>query len=171
MSFYWQLATMVGAGIVAALSLYAWKLLMELKQHRKAQRQQQKQAALAKHNALQQHDKKILESVVIIVRAMKEEQCDFSEGCWRLCVLLDSLKLSSSLSLQFPAIFALYEKIKHHDILDARKSLEKQQRMKQDLDRMKAESSHYEEIKSDLILLHSFANEHISLLGINNKVS
>jgi sortase (surface protein transpeptidase) len=171
MSFYWQLAIMFAAAIVAGLSLYAWKLLMQLKQQRKTQLAQKKQQQLQQHLALQKLDKKTLESVVVIVRAMKEEQCDFSEGCWRLCVLLDSLKLSSSLAQQFPAIFSLYNKIKHLDILESRKTLEKQQRMKQDLERMKAEAALFDDIKKDLEPLHNFANEHISLLGINNKTS
>ena len=49
-------------------------------------------AEIAQQQAHKSHDVKALKSVIIITRAMQEEQCDFSEGCWRLSVLLDSLK-------------------------------------------------------------------------------
>ena len=115
--------------------------------------------------ALQQHDKKIIASVIIIVRAMKEEQCDIAEGCWRLSVLLDSLKLSQDLNVQFPSVFKFYEAIKHMPILAARKKLDKQSRMKLDLERMKLEAEMAEDIRQDIELLHQYANERNSMLS------
>ena len=74
-----------------------------------------------------EHDSKIYDSVIIIVRAMKEAQCEFGEGAWRLSVLLDSLKLEQNQSSKFPAIVELYDSIKHHAILEERKQLPKKQ--------------------------------------------
>lgn len=157
----WVYLTLLGIVIIGVLAAVATKLLRQLKQQNLAQAQ----AQAAQQQAHQQHDKKIISSVIIIVRAMKEEQCDLAEGCWRLSVLLDSLKLSQDLQLQFPAVFQLYEAIKHMPILAARKELDKKARMKLDYDRMMLEASLAEDIRRDLELLHRYANERASMLS------
>ncbi|AZQ85924.1 DUF2489 domain-containing protein [Colwellia sp. Arc7-635] len=157
----WVYLALLGIVIIGVLAVIATKLLRQLKQQ--TLEQAQKQAA--QQQALQQHDKKIIASVIIIVRAMKEEQCDIAEGCWRLSVLLDSLKLSEDLNVQFPAVFKLYEAIKHMPILSARKKLDKQSRMKLDLERMKIEAELAEDIRRDISLLHQYANERNSMLS------
>ena len=144
--------------IIAGLAFYAGKLLFQLKK----QKRDQEAAEQKKQLALQQHDAKILSSVTIIVKAMQEQQCDLSEGCWRLSVLLDSLKTTSGLSQQFPAIFALYNKVKDMAILDARKKLEKKQRMREDYQRMMFEAEYQESITQDLNLLAEFTQTHLT---------
>lgn len=160
MTDFWLYLSIAGALIIAGLAFYAGMLLKQVKR----QQQQQQEAEVAHQQRLKQHDKKVLDSVIIIVRAMKEEQCDLSEGCWRLSVLLDSLKTSSELSQQFPSIFELYNEIKHMPILEERKKLEKKARMKLDLERMKQESRLAPAIHSDLEQLHQYANERVSVL-------
>jgi len=161
MSEYWFIALVLAVIIIACLAFYAGKLLKQLS----AQKQAQQQAELAHRQALAKHDQNVLASVKIIVRAMQEEQCDFSEGCWRLSVLLDSLKLSSELAQQFPAIFKLYNEIKHLSILDNRKQLEKKQRMKEDYQRMTLEAKLHSEIVSDLDLLQQYVTERMTILN------
>lgn len=161
MNEYWLIALVFAVVIIAALAFYAGKLLKQLS----AQKQAQQQAELAQQKALAKHDSKVLASVKIIVRAMQEEQCDFSEGCWRLSVLLGSLKLSSELAQQFPAIFKLYNEIKHLSILDSRKQLEKKQRMAQDYQRMTIEAQLHSEIVSDLDLLQQYTTERMTILN------
>tara|TARA_B100000767_G_C19741499_1_gene526391 strand:+ start:875 stop:1369 length:495 start_codon:yes stop_codon:yes gene_type:complete len=148
--FYLIIAAVV---IVGGLAFYAGTLLMKLKQQTSDQKIA-KQKQLKAHDL---HDKKILSSVIIIVRAMKEKQCDISEGCWRLSVLLDSLKTVNNLNLKFPAIFNLYSAIKHMPILAERKNLDKKQRMKLDFERMKVEAELSPAIFDNLDLLHTFA--------------
>lgn len=160
MSEYWLIALVLAVIIIASLAFYAGKLLKQLS----AQKQAQQQAELAHQQALAKHDQNVLASVKIIVRAMQEEQCDFSEGCWRLSVLLDSLKLSSELAQQFPAIFKLYNEIKHLSILDNRKKLEKKQRMKEDYQRMTLEAQLHSKIVSDLDLLQQYTTERMTIL-------
>ena len=160
LSTSWSYVIIAAIIIIALLTWYAVKLLKEVK----IQAKKQQQLELQKQQALKVHDKKIIDSIVIIVRAMKEEQCDFAEGCWRLCVLLDSLKLSEKLSTHFPAIFKLYDAIKHMPILEQRKKLEKQERMKLDFERMKIEAELTNDIKKDLEQLHQYALERISML-------
>jgi hypothetical protein len=148
--FYLIVAAVI---IVGGLAFYAGTLLMKLKQQ-KTDQQLAKQKQREAHHL---HDKKVLSSVIIIVRAMKEKQCDISEGCWRLSVLLDSLKTVDNLNLEFPAIFDLYSAIKHMPILAERKKLDKKQRMKLDFERMKAEADLSPAIFDNLDLLHTFA--------------
>lgn len=162
MSNSWLIAILIALVIIVALAFYAGTLLKRLKNQTNKQLQQE----TLKHHALQKHDHKIFSSVIIIVRAMKAQQCDICEGSWRLCVLLDSLKLSDTLKQNFPAIFALYGKIKHLAILDARKKLNKQERMKQDLTRIKAETEYEEAIKTDLETLFQYSNERLSMLSL-----
>ncbi|TWX51039.1 DUF2489 domain-containing protein [Colwellia hornerae] len=157
----WIYAIVGAVIIIAALTFYAVKLLNQLK----AQTVKIRQAEQDKKIALAKHDSKILSSVVIIAHAMKEEQCDIAEGCWRLSVLLDSLKLSTGLSAEFPAVFELYNKIKHMPILEARKKLAKNERMKLDFERMKAEGDLSAQIKIDVTSLHQYAQERISALA------
>lgn len=157
----WTFAVIGAVILIIALAFYAGKLLIQLKQ----QTAKIKQTEHDKKLALAKHDSKILSSVVIIAHAMKEDQCDIAEGCWRLSVLLDSLKLSEGMSKEFPAIFELYDAIKHMPILEERKKLDKQERMKLDLERMKAESHLATKIKADVGLLHQYAQERLSVLA------
>ncbi|REL37091.1 DUF2489 domain-containing protein [Thalassotalea euphylliae] len=149
----WLVLAVVGALIIFALAIYAGKLLMQLKQQNVAQAkaEQERQAQL------QKHDRKVLDSLLIIVKAMQEQQCEYSEGAWRLTVLMDSLKLTPTMSAEFPAIVELYESIKHHSILAERKKLPKQQRMKQDVERMQAEAKLTEQISLELDTLYETA--------------
>lgn len=155
-----------GIFIIGGLAFYASKLLKQLSSQSKAQKQQQHDDAERteqNQKKMQVHDKKVLNSIVIIVRAMKEEQCDFSEGCWRLAVLLGSLKAQTIDETKYPAIFDLYHQIKALDILDSRKELDKRQRMQQDLIRLKAESALSEKIKIDLEALHTSIEQLLTL--------
>lgn len=161
MTEYWPYFVALGAVIIAALAFYAGKLLMQLKQQTIAQ-QEAEEAKKAAHKV---HDKKVLDSVVIIVRAMKEEQCDVSEGCWRLSVLLDSMKTSSELDREFPAIFEMYNAIKHMPILEERKKLAKRDRMKLDLERTKVEARLSADIFLNLDALHQYAIERLSVIS------
>ncbi|MFD2165576.1 DUF2489 domain-containing protein [Thalassotalea euphylliae] len=149
----WIMLIALGALVIFGLAVYAGKLLMQLKQQRLRQEQAEKEHA----KNLAKHDAKVYDSVIIIVRAMKEKQCELGEGSWRLSVLLESLKLPSEAKSEFPAIFDLYDAIKHHAILDARKQLPKQQRMKQDVERMSAEAKFTEQISAELDRLYDHA--------------
>ncbi len=160
MNNFWIVAIAAAIAIIAALAFYAGRLLRQLTQ----QKQQQEQVAIEHELALQHHDKKVLDSVLIITRAMQDKQCDFSEGCWRLSVLLDSLKLTSHLDQKFPAIFELYNEIKHLSILDSRKKLPKKQRMKEDYQRMATEARLYDSILVDIDCLRQYTTERINSL-------
>jgi len=160
LSDYW-LYLVIAFIVIVPLAIYAGMMLSQLKK----QTAEQVITEQEKQNALKKHDTKIFNSVVIIVRAMKEEQCDISEGCWRLAVLLDSLKLSSGFNDLFPSIYQLYNAIKHMPILEKRKELEKKDRMKLDFERIKLEAELAPKIQTDVEQLHQYARERLSVIA------
>jgi hypothetical protein len=161
MNEYWFVVIALSVLIIIALSFYAGKLLKQLSQ----QKLLQQQALVKQQQALNKHDKKVLDSVMLITRAMQQKQCEFDEGCWRLSVLLSSLKTMPDFIEQFPSIFALYESIKDFAILDARKALSKKQRMREDYQRLQALNKMHDGILSDLTALHQLTTEALARLS------
>ena len=161
MTDFWLYALLVGLAIVFSLACYAVKLLKQLAE----QKVTQKKAKDAQQAALTQHDKKIFDSVLLITRAMQQEQCEFDEGCWRLAVLLSSLKTQSSMSVKFPNIYGLYNDIKGLAILDARKALTKKERMREDYQRMTALDKRHDNIVIELDALHQYTTEQLKLVN------
>jgi hypothetical protein len=89
---------------------------------------------------------------------MIQKQCELSEGCWRLSMLMNSLTDHIiELNDKFPAIFKLYSDISHMPILEARKALTKQQKLAFDLERMGVEQALEADVYVDLELLLPFA--------------
>ncbi|HCM47111.1 MAG TPA: DUF2489 domain-containing protein [Colwellia sp.] len=165
MSNFWLYALLLGGIIVLTLGFYAGKLLKQLAQ----QKDQQEKNQIAQQQALNKHDKKIFDSVLLITRAMQQEQCEFDEGCWRLSVLLSSLKTLTVLPVQFTGIFGLYDAIKDLAILDGRKTLTKKERMREDYQRMTALNKMHDEIITDLGELYHFTTEQLSNLKSSTK--
>jgi len=161
MSDFWLYALLLAVAIVLALAFYAGKLLKQLAQ----QKEQQAEAVLAQQQALNKHDAKVFDSVLLITRAMQQEQCEFDEGCWRLSVLLSSLKTITDLPEKFPGIYGLYDAIKELAILDARKLLTKKERMREDYQRMTALESMHNDVVSDLGQLYDFTTEQLTRLA------
>lgn len=161
MSDFWLYVLLLAIAVILALGFYASKLLKQLAQQKK----QQQQAKLAKQQALYNHDKKVFDSVLLITRAMQQEQCEFDEGCWRLSVLLLSLKTVTSLPVKFPAVFNLYDEIKDLAILDARKTLTKKERMREDYQRMTALNKMHDPVVAELDALYLFTTEQITHLS------
>lgn len=160
MSDFWLYALIIGICIIIVLAVYAGRLLQQVAK----QNEQETEVKAAQQAALNSHDKKVLDSVLLITRAMKEEQCEYDEGSWRLSVLLSSLKTLSDMEAKFPAIFGLYGEIKTFSILDARKSLNKKERMREDYQRLTALNKYQDDITSDLDTLYQFTTEQLKLL-------
>lgn len=160
MSDFWIFALVIAVVIVISLAFYAGKLLKQLAQ----QKELQQQALIEQQQALNKHDTKVFDSVLLITRAMQQEQCEFDEGCWRLSVLLSSLKTEGELPTKFPAIFGLYDEIKELAILDARKALSKKQRMREDYQRMTALNKMHDKVVEELSTLHQYTTEQLTRL-------
>ncbi|MCG9697993.1 DUF2489 domain-containing protein [Shewanella sp. Isolate11] len=127
----------LGAIIIVALAAYATHLLLKLKQQTK-----QQQAKIAAQQAAQLvHENELLGNIHYIAAAMLEERCELSEGVMRIGKLFDILGKTAEVSAHYPALFKHFDVIKTHPIMEQRKALEKQQRMKLDLARMKSEAA------------------------------
>ncbi len=126
-----------GAIIILGLAAYASHLLIKLREQTK-----QQQAILAAQQiAQQERENELLGNIYYIAAAMVEERCELSEGVMRIGKLFELLGKAEEVSPNYPAVFEHFSVIKTHPIMEQRKALEKQQRMKLDLARMKSESS------------------------------
>lgn len=137
----------IGGIIIAGLAFYAGRLLFLLSKQNKKQQAARKERI---HN--------ITQSIETISLAMKQQQCDLSEGAIRVCHLLEALPIQPlpDFSDKFPQIFSLFEAIKHFATLDARQALNKQERRKQDLEREEIESSYENSVLKELPHIMSF---------------
>lgn len=124
---------------LAGYSVYLWLKL-------KAQKAVEKQLIEQAKQAQKERFERILESCDVIVRAMQDGQCEPSEGVLRLKPLLDVLGKKLS---QYPAMWALYEVVENMPILDERKNLKHNERMKLDLEREAKEAELEEQIKQE----------------------
>lgn len=147
MNLYWVIAFVVACLIIAVLAFYAGKLLWQLKQQTELAKK--KEAALAESKAKSLKENK--ESIVFIAKAMLEKQCEMSEGCLRIWVLLQYVPLPDvNYETRFPGIFSMYEAIKEMPTHDARKKLKKNEMMKMDLSRYEAENKFESQVVEDI---------------------
>lgn len=127
----------LGVIIIVAMAGYAVHLLLALRK----QKQVLTQARTARAERLK-------DSIVIIAKAMQNGDCNYSEGVIRLKMLLDPLgqkKLN-----QYQAMFELYEVVQDMPTHEARRVLQKNERMRLDLARESAEAKLEEAIKTEL---------------------
>ena len=125
--------------LLIGLSLYAIYLLKQL-------RIQKELITKAKH------ERTILlkESIDVIARAMQSGDCNTSEGVIRLTMLLRPFGKNLS---TYPAMANLYEVVRDMPTHDARKLLDKRERMRLDLDRESVEVQFKQGIKKELYIL------------------
>jgi hypothetical protein len=126
----WILAG-VGALIIIGLSIYAGRLLFLLQ--------------MQKNRHQQARDKRIesmTTSIQTIAFAMHQQQCDLSEGVIRICRLLEAMPLDPLPDYQnhYPAVHALFDKVKNYPTHEQRNALSKKERRAQDKEREQFES-------------------------------
>jgi len=147
-STLWIIAFIIGALIVAGLAFYAGTLLKQVKQ--------QNEKVAANNAKLEQQRKqkniKLADSINLIAKAMKEKQCEYSEGCLRVWVLMSQYMFDSdeNIEQQYPAIMKMYDVVKEMPTHDARKKYSKKEIFKMDSARFKAEKDLEDEIQQDL---------------------
>lgn len=129
----------LAALILISLAGYALHLMMKLK----LQKRREKELIEEAKQAQKERYLRILDSIDVIARAMMSEQCDLSEGVLRLKPLLDVLGRKLS---RYTAMWALYQVVENMPILDERKNLKRNERMKLDLEREAKEA----ELESDI---------------------
>lgn len=131
-------ATTVALIVIAGLAFYAGKLLFKLKE----QTQRQQKARNARIET-------ITESIQTIAFAMKQQQCNLSEGAIRLVNLLQALPLDTPVDVPvaYPSLFALYEEVKDLPTHKVRAALPKEVRMQQD----KVREEHEARLESSIL--------------------
>ena len=127
----------IGALVILGLAAYAASLLIKLKQ----QTQQLKIQQAAQQAATLAREAELLSNIHYIAAAMLEERCELSEGVMRIGKLFELLGQTEQVLPRYPSLFKHFDVIKAHPIMEQRKTLEKQQRMKLDLLRMKSEAA------------------------------
>lgn len=137
--------------IVAVLSVYAGMLLTRLQVQQKATRAAERKRLNYLH-----------ESIETIAKAMKHEQCALSEGCIRIAVLLDNLPdaATANYAQQWPALHAMYERIKHMPTHEARKEYPKKDIRQMDMEREGYEREMKADIQRDVQTLLGWIQKH-----------
>lgn len=129
------LLALIGGAIVLGLASYAGYLLLQLKKQKELQ-EQHKKLAIDKRNA------NIFDNVNTLCLAGIQGQCDLSEISIRLYNIMDYVQGDDRVDfdLTYPATSELYHIVKDMARGEDRQQLAKQDRMKQNLARQKAES-------------------------------
>ncbi|PSV59631.1 DUF2489 domain-containing protein [Photobacterium profundum] len=142
----------LGGSIIVALAIYAGYLLFKVYQQHQHHKAFLKRAALQQAEQIKTRNTNIMDSVFIIADAGKQEQCDMSEVTIRLYKLMEVLQAEQHIDFasKFPAMFELYHVVKDMPRGDARNMIQKKERMKLDLERMKAEARLQDTIKLEL---------------------
>lgn len=139
--------------IIAALGAYAGRLLYLLKQ----------QNAQRRH-AIAQRVARICESVEVICKAMEQQQCELSEGAIRVCNLLNALPVADlpDFNQQFPAMYSLFEQVRHFAVLQEREALSKKEKYQQDKSRGQIESEYESRVLAELTSIKQYCQRVLS---------
>ena len=125
------------AAVLLVLAMAAYAAFLWHKVYRQNQHIRQAQA---------ERRAKLAESIDIIAAAMQQGQCNVSEGVLRLKPLAEAAGLDFSV---YTAMNKLYETVAEMPILEARKQLKRNERMKLDLVRESAEAKHQTNILAE----------------------
>jgi len=140
--------------IIAALAFYAGKLFAKLRR----QNVDLEQAALAQQSAIKQHNKKLVDSIRLIAKAISEQQCELSEGAIRICRLLEKIYVAQdeNFPIQYPALHELDTFLADYPTHAAYKALKRQERMRFDVKRAQYEDRLRETIEQESLTLKTF---------------
>lgn len=149
-----------GGIIILGLASYAGYLLLQLKKQKELQ-EQHKQLAIEKRNA------NIFESVHVLCLAGIQGQCDLSEISIRLYNIMDYVQGDDRVDFdkEYPATAELFHIVKDMARGEDRQQLVKKERMKQTLERQKAESRLQDAIIEELAQLQK------KVQPLNNQIN
>jgi hypothetical protein len=135
------LIIIAAALIVAGLAFYAGTLLWQL--------QQQSQAAARQLADKQQY---LRDSIILICKAMRDEQCELSEGALRVWVLLDHLVPDHKPDpvTSYPGLHQMYQVVKDMPTHKARQAQAREVTARQDTVRLNAEQELKDFILADV---------------------
>ena len=154
------LLAIAGGIIILGLASYAGYLLLQLKKQKDLQLQHQT-LAIEKRNA------NIFDSVNTLCMAGIQGQCDLSEISIRVYCIMDYVQGEQRIDFDsvYPAISELYHIVKDMPRGEERQQLPKQERMKQNLARQKAEGRLTDAIVEELKALQT------RIAPLNNQIT
>ena len=132
--------------IIFVLSIIAAYYLLKLRQVNNVQASQ----AEKNQQAWQEYQDELISDLTFIARAMVQTQCDITEGCLRLKVLMDRLDENLQHQTQFKHIQAHYQQTYQMATHKAYKALSKKQQFKLDQERLKLEQLNGEAILAEV---------------------
>ncbi|MBD1566590.1 DUF2489 domain-containing protein [Vibrio sp. SA48] len=154
------LLAIAGGIIILSLASYAGYLLLQLKKQKDLQLQHQT-LAIEKRNA------NIFDSVNTLCMAGIQGQCDLSEISIRVYCIMDYVQGEPRIDFDsvYPAISELYHIVKDMQRGEERQQLPKQERMRQNLARQKAEGRLTDAIVEELKALQ------MRIAPLNNQIT
>ena len=138
---YWILIFMAAAIILSLSATAAYYLLKlrKIKQHQNQQVSLNRQAWLDGQEAL-------AADIRFIAKAMVQQQCEITEGCLRLKVLMDRLDETLQHHSDYQTIQRHYQKTAHMPHHQAYQALNRKQQFKLDQARFELESQHRQQV-------------------------
>lgn len=131
--------------VIVILSGIAAYYLIKLKHAKKSQ-----QKAIAEGEAAwRKKQEEIAADIRFIASAMVQEQCEITEGCMRLTVLMDRLDENLRFQPEFSSIRAHFEATAHMPTHDAYKALKPKQRFELDKQRFELEEKNKTSVLKD----------------------
>ena len=149
------LLAIISVIVIIALAFYTGILINKIKMQK---------AYVAAHKkeqveAIQKRNDSILDSIHLIAKATTQKQCNVSEAAIRLTVLLETLQLKEPIDIAttYPALTAMYEKVKDMPTHEQRKQYPVKEIKVMDLKRELFEAEMEEEIIKESALLAKFS--------------
>lgn len=169
MATEWVIALIVGAIIIAGLSFYAGKLIWQVKAQNALIEKKRAEHLAEQKRKRQERNAKLADSINLIAKAMREKQCEYSEGCLRIWVLISQYGFEKEVNLEetYPGIYQMYEVVKEMPTHDARKKYSKKEIFKMDTERWRAEERLEKDILKDC---EQLVSEFQALPGSENVV-
>ncbi len=148
---YWTLI-FVAIAIILTLSVIAGYYLLKLR----GVKQQQNEQIQLNRQAWLDSQEELAGDIRFIAKAMVQQQCEITEGCLRLKVLMDRLDETLQHQTQYQTIQLHYQKTAHMPHHQAYKALTKKQQFKLDQDRFELEGQHRQQILLEAKLLSDY---------------
>jgi len=141
--------------VILGLAFYAGILISKIKIQTKRNEQQKAEQQAKK----QQRNDTICDSIRVIALATTQKQCNVSEAAIRLTVLLETLVLETAIDVdkEYPALSALFHKVKTMPTHEKRKSVPTKELKKLDQQRLAFEMELEEKIIAETFLLVDFS--------------
>ena len=110
--------------IILGLAFYAGILINRIKMQKQQALQVEQAREQNKQQKIQERNDNIVESIRFIAKATMQKQCNVSEAAIRLTVLLETLQLKETIDIAgtYPALTAMFEKVKDMPTHEERKT-------------------------------------------------